>query len=75
MRHPRLVWICKAVEYDKLTNRESRFIFNFVEQFMLGKFMSKTDEEKLENLFKEVQWREHKVLSPPPLQEAEWATV
>lgn len=58
MQHSRLKWITKAIEYDRLTNSESVFLFSFVEKFMEGKLTMKTDEEKLESLFAEVQWRE-----------------
>lgn len=58
MRLPRLRWICKAIEYDMLTNDESTFLFKFIEDFMNGKLISMTAEEKLEKLFAEIQWRE-----------------
>lgn len=58
MQHSRLKWITKAIEYDRLTSSESAFLFNFVEKFMEGKLTTKADEEKLESLFAEVQWRE-----------------
>jgi len=58
MQHSRLKWITKAIEYDRLKNSESAFLFNFVERFMEGKLTTKTDEEYLEKLFTEVQWRE-----------------
>ncbi len=58
MQHSRLKWITKAIEYDRLTNNESAFLYNFVEKFIEGKLTTKADEERLESLFAEVQWRE-----------------
>lgn len=58
MKPARLKWICKAIEYDMLTSDESNFLFKFIEDFMQGKLTTKTAEEKLEELFAEVQWRE-----------------
>lgn len=58
MQHSRLKWICKVIEYDRLTNEESSLLFKFVEHFTEGKLTTITAEEKLEKLFAEVQWRE-----------------
>jgi len=60
MTYRRLKWITKAIEYDRLTNQESAFLFNFAENFISGKLTTKTDEKNLESLFAEVQWREIK---------------
>lgn len=57
MRYGRLQWICKVIEYERLTRLESNFLYDFVADFMTGKF-TETSEEKLEALFAEVQWRE-----------------
>ncbi len=64
MRLPRLKWICKAIEYDMLASSESNFLFKFIEDFMQGKLTTKTAEEKLEELFAEVQWREIETKTP-----------
>lgn len=58
MRLARLKWICKAIEYDMLTNSESSLLFKFIEDFTDGKLTTKTAEEELEKLFAEIQWRE-----------------
>ena len=58
MRYERLKWICRAIEYDMLTEKEMTFLSKTVEDFMTGKLMNKGTEDQLEALFAEIQWRE-----------------
>ena len=58
MRYERLKWICRAIEYDMLTEKEMTFLSKTVEDFMTGKLMNKGTEDQLEVLFAEIQWRE-----------------
>lgn len=63
MKYARLVWIAKAIEYERLMNFESNKLFDFIEEFMCGR-ETKAAEEELELLFAEVQFRVNKELIP-----------
>ena len=58
MKPGRLKMIGKLIEYDRLTNYESQFIFKAVKDCIAGKPMLQGTEDKLEALWSESQWRE-----------------
>lgn len=58
MKPSRLKWICLAIEYEKLHSGESKHLFSLMEDSIGGKLITEAAERKLEEIFKEVQWRE-----------------